>query len=198
MKILLIFLLLTWNKCFSQSDLETCSISYDKAIKEYLSNKDSIEFINNLSTSKNNWKQCLITKVIPNLNLKTSKEDIITLDSGKNTIFVLQFWASWCPPCMAEIPMMNKLVKEFINENVVFITLAYNQNVATENLIKFKTKFIPNASEISKKLGVLAYPTIYVTSKRNRILNVYLGAEKDNIEKLYFDIKNNILCELKK
>lgn len=198
MKVLILFLLLPFNKCFSQSELQTCSNRYDKAIKDYLSNKDSVEFIENLSASKENWKQCLISKTLPNLSLKTSKGEIITLDSGKNIIYVLQFWASWCPPCMAEIPIMNRLVNEFKKANVIFVTLAYNQTVSNDNLLKFNTNFILNSSELSKKLGVLAYPTIYITSKKNKIQNVYLGAEKDNVEKLYLDVKNSILCELKK
>jgi peroxiredoxin len=50
------------------------------------------------------------------------KGEPITLESGRgNTVFVLEFWATWCPPCRTSIPHITELQNKFQSRNVVFI-----------------------------------------------------------------------------
>jgi thiol-disulfide isomerase/thioredoxin len=38
-----------------------------------------------------------------------SAEDIIRHTSGKDTVYIINFWATWCAPCVHELPEFNKL-----------------------------------------------------------------------------------------
>lgn len=46
-----------------------------------------------------------------------------TLSALHDKIVVVEFWATWCPPCRASIPHLKKMNEEFKSKNVVFISL---------------------------------------------------------------------------
>ncbi len=49
----------------------------------------------------------------------------VDLAAGKGkTIFVVEFWATWCPPCRASIPHLSELQKKFKDKNVVFVGIS--------------------------------------------------------------------------
>ena len=182
--------------CFGQSDLEICAGQYDKDIQIYLSNKDSAHAKERLDSSQLSWKTCLLLKQFPEISLKSISGDTVEIARDSNKIYVLQFWASWCPPCMAEIPVLNKLVLEYKNRGVEFITLAFNKSIEAEIANRFKTVLISDCAILSKTLGVLAYPTIYVISTDLKIKTVLMGASDSNNDDVYFSLKKSIDREI--
>ncbi len=55
----------------------------------------------------------------------------VDLASGKGkTIFVVEFWATWCPPCRASIPHLSGLQKKFKDNNIVFVGIS-DEDAAT-------------------------------------------------------------------
>lgn len=53
------------------------------------------------------------------------KGDAVDLAKGKGTnIYVVEFWATWCPPCRASIPHLTELQKQYKDKNVVFIGIS--------------------------------------------------------------------------
>jgi thiol-disulfide isomerase/thioredoxin len=44
-------------------------------------------------------------------------------ESLRGNIVVIEFWATWCSPCISAIPHLNQLAKEFRNQNVVFLAI---------------------------------------------------------------------------
>lgn len=193
----LIFVISVFGKnCFGQNELEICASQYDKDIQFYLANKDSANAKGKLDASQLSWKSCLMSKQIPVILLKSisGKAVEIRKDSGK--AYVLQFWASWCPPCMAEIPVLNKLALEYRNKGIEFITLAFNKSVEDEIANRFKTVLVLDCAPLSKTLGVLAYPTIYIISADLKITTVLMGASTTDNNELYFALKNSIEREI--
>lgn len=53
-------------------------------------------------------------------------EDVLNDNLGK--VVFLNFWASWCSPCIKSIPILNALKKEYVNDDVVFIDLSTENN----------------------------------------------------------------------
>lgn len=185
---------LTYLVGYSQTKFELCAIPYENAIHEYLANKDSLALKNKLDSSQIVWKNCICSQRIPEIQLNTIKNSIIKIDT--NTVYVFQFWASWCPPCMAEIPIINQLYDEYNSKNVKFLTFAYNKIVEKENVLKFKNDLIQNTSILSKELGVLAFPTIFIISKKLEIKKVFMGASVEENFKLYSSLKEYIEIEI--
>ena len=53
----------------------------------------------------------------------TNNENPAINDSLKDKVVVINVWASWCKPCLDEIPDLNELVEEYKSEDIVFIAL---------------------------------------------------------------------------
>ena len=63
-------------------------------------------------------------KVISNYNwrLKDVSHTTFDFNSAKGKVIVINFWATWCPPCIAEMPSMELLYQNYKdNEDVVFL-----------------------------------------------------------------------------
>jgi thiol-disulfide isomerase/thioredoxin len=56
-------------------------------------------------------------------SLRDSHHTVRTLDSYKNKIIFINFWASWCAPCQEELPELNKLAEAYKSKRVVVVTI---------------------------------------------------------------------------
>ena len=120
-----------------------------------------------------------------------------SLSDWKGKTIVLNFWATWCAPCKKEIPMFNKLQKEYAEDDVQFIGVAVD-NIKTIRIFIDKVPIdypvlygVEDATKITQtygnKLGVLPY-TVFI-DKRGRIQTIVSGAlsqsyTRQTIEKL--------------
>jgi len=83
----------------------------------------------------------------------------ISLNSLKGKVVILNFWATWCPPCQAEIPEFVQFYRDFEKKGVVIIGLGVNNSDA--DLRKFS------------KENRINYPI--VNDSKNRVANLYGG-----------------------
>ncbi len=110
-------------------------------------------------------------------SLNGSKKDFFKEEKKK--IYLLNFWATWCPPCIKEIPELIKLKKKFKNEiEIIFVSVDSNPNKAIPKFLKkhdFKDiiLFIDKKLTLSKKLDVKKMPTtILINDKLEEISRV--------------------------
>ena len=103
--------------------------------------------------------------------------DLETLDGSeikvadkfiKKKLILINFWATWCPPCIKEIPDLIKLGKKFENEiEVIFVSVDANPTKVIPNFLKknnlenFQT-FIDKKLNLTKELGVKVMPTTLI------------------------------------
>ena len=91
--------------------------------------------------------------------------------SGK--VVLIDFWATWCAPCISSIPHMDELVEKFKNKDVVFISLTYEKKDLVE---KFLAKH-PMSTSIAldsdfhtfRSLNGWAIPNIFMVGKDGKI-----------------------------
>src|ERR1051325_461501 len=99
------------------------------------------------------------------------------LSSLRGKIVVLNFWSISCPPCLDEIPKLNKLVEEFGGKDVVFIAPTWDGVDALRPFLKelpFKYHVVPNASDLvidtyGQGGRQVALPMHYVIDREGRI-----------------------------
>lgn len=114
-----------------------------------------------------------------------------SLDSFKGKIVVLNFWATWCGPCREELPMLDKLTKDYDPKDVVILAASIDDTKTQPNIALFlKKKKIENlpiwtgATAATLKqfdLGIIVPATIIV-DRDGQIVGRILGeAEKRDI-----------------
>lgn len=68
--------------------------------------------------------------VAPDFSLNTADGKEITLSKYRDSYVVLDFWASWCPDCRKDIPLMKELFNDYKDLNVNFVGISYDTDRA--------------------------------------------------------------------
>jgi len=113
---------------------------------------------------------------------------VIDLGDLKGKIIFINFWASWCPPCLAEMPAVNKLYEKFKSDPAyVFIFVDADGNLLKARKFMDRRKYaLPVyavASEIPEILFQGALPTTVVFDQQGRISYNASGAADYNSNK---------------
>jgi thiol-disulfide isomerase/thioredoxin len=108
------------------------------------------------------------------IRFKDVSGKVVDLGDLKGKIIFINFWASWCPPCLAEMPAINKLYEKFKNEaDYVFIFVDADSNLIKAQKFMDRRKYgLPVyavASEIPEMLFEGTLPTTVVFDKQGRI-----------------------------
>ncbi|MDQ7053318.1 MAG: tetratricopeptide repeat protein [candidate division KSB1 bacterium] len=95
------------------------------------------------------------------------------LKEQRGKVVLLDFWATWCGPCIAEMPHLQKLYEKYQDEpDVVFLAISIDEgrNVVERFIEKNKyTLPVAHAPEIRKKYGVRGIPTLILIGRDGRI-----------------------------
>ena len=123
------------------------------------------------------------TLAAPALDLKFKDQNgkTIALNELKGKVVFLNFWATWCPPCLAEMPSINKLYQQYKNNgDVVFILLDADSDFEKANgYMKAKKYDMPvyqMASNVPEQIFAGSLPTTVVFDKKGRLSFKHEGA----------------------
>jgi cytochrome c biogenesis protein CcmG/thiol:disulfide interchange protein DsbE len=103
----------------------------------------------------------------PVFTLKTDQGRGITPDSFGGKVLVLNFWATWCPPCIQEVPSLNEFQQRFANQGVVVVAVSIDKNAdkyrsfLSKIPVAFQTARDPNA-DVSSEYGTYQIPETYI------------------------------------
>ncbi|MBI4664894.1 MAG: TlpA family protein disulfide reductase [Nitrospinae bacterium] len=119
-------------------------------------------------------------KQAPNFNLQTQNGAAISLDSLKGKITVLNFWATWCPPCTAEMPALERSFNKHKDNGVAFVGVNYQQDRQTV------AKFAQNAKitfplaldedgKVADAYGLAGIPVTFFIDKNGKVVAYHTG-----------------------
>jgi len=124
----------------------------------------------------------------PKLTLSMLDGKKLKLESIKGKVVVLDFWATWCGPCVKSLPGIKKVIDSYPDSSVSLITI--NQNESKQKIKSFlekrklDLKVALDDGEISEKFNVEAIPQTVVIGPEGKIQFVKVGASNDMEKKL--------------
>lgn len=108
----------------------------------------------------------------------------VNLSDYRGRRVLLNFWATWCPPCKAEMPHMERFYKAYQQEDIVILAVNLTHTEKSSNKVQafvqdhelsFPIALDPTG-EVSKEYKVRAYPTSFIIDSSGIIRDIYQGA----------------------
>ena len=119
----------------------------------------------------------------------------MTNDDLKGKVAVVDLWATWCGPCIQEIPIYNELHDVFKGQDVAIVGIAVESPRGDIPLkvrqLSIKYPVLIGDDQAFQAFGrIQAFPTVFVMSKKGKIYKHYVGAVPQKRETIKQDIEH--------
>jgi thiol-disulfide isomerase/thioredoxin len=132
-----------------------------------------------------------VTKKLPDLELPDKNGNLIKLSSLKSKYIVVELWASWCAPCLVDMPKIPALRN--VNQNIEFYSISVDKSPEIMN--KYVEKYGYNwpivfggdknyNPKLWKDLHIVALPKYFILDKDGIVINVIEKFDEDYIREL--------------
>ena len=136
---------------------------------------------------------------------KTARDFEFTLD-GKPThlsdlrgkVVVLNFWATWCPPCVEETPSLNALQSQIAPQGGLVLGISLDDDAsAYDQFLKDNHVIFPNYRDTTKKIaadyGTHMYPETYLIDRQGKIARKLIGEQSWDQGDLLLYVQNLLI-----
>ncbi|NPA25884.1 MAG: TlpA family protein disulfide reductase [Deltaproteobacteria bacterium] len=121
-------------------------------------------------------KKVKVPKTAPDFTLKTLDGQTLTRDGLKGKVVLLDFWATWCPPCRAAIPHLITLYNNYKDQGLIVVGISLDQGDQSDVSDFVKRNQIPypiamgHGNPIVKDMGdVTSLPTLIILDQQSEI-----------------------------
>ena len=139
----------------------------------------------------------LVGKPAPDFELELLDGGRFHLDAQKGQIIVLDFWASWCAPCLQVMPQVDKVAQEFAGENVRLIAVNMQDSpdriqTVLERLNLTTAVALDREGLIAEKYGAITIPQTVIIDRDGTVARVFVSASSRFDEQLRAALKSVI------
>ncbi len=121
-----------------------------------------------------------------NWSLKSLDGNLFNFNTTKNKVVLVNFWATWCPPCIAEMPSMQKLYNDY-KDHIEFVFVSNENTNVIQKFLQRKGYTFTAYNSISKPpkpFQVASIPKTYLLNKTGHIIVDKTGASNWNSDKI--------------
>ena len=120
-------------------------------------------------------------KILPDISLQDFEGKKVASDELKGSILLLDFWATWCGPCITEVPMLNKLQEKYADRGLKVIGVTMASGDAKEvkpfvGRVKMKYTVLMGDDDQAYDFNIIGFPTTYLVTRDLKIFRKYVGA----------------------
>jgi len=124
-----------------------------------------------------------------NASFKNINGETVSVSDLKGKVVIMNFWATWCPPCIAEMPSLQKLHEDLQSEkDIVFMAIEVDQNIEKAAKFMAKNKYsLPLYtvdSDLPEELHTNSIPMTVILAKNGDIVGKQVGMMDFKSEKL--------------
>ncbi len=121
-------------------------------------------------------------RLAPAFGLKDRSERLYELASWRGKVTLVHFWASWCPPCLAEIAHFARAASQWDLGQVAWVAISEDQSWAdAEKILPSDTpavvSLLDEGSKVSDLFGSYQFPETYLISPAGEILAKWVGPQ---------------------
>lgn len=130
----------------------------------------------------------------PDFTLKDLSGKSVTLSDFKGKVVMVEFWATWCPPCVLAIPHLKKMHKKFDKEDFVLLAISIDSDL--EKLKKFVAKrriaypVLFSDKKVERLFHVVNIPTTFLIDRQGNIAHQYMGFVPESAQYIEKDIES--------
>ncbi len=117
----------------------------------------------------------------PDLELVNLHGEHVSLDSFLGKIALVNLWATWCPPCEAEMPILESYYQDYLGSGFIFIGV--NDGEPRDMILSFINQFnlsfpvwLDEEFEFEKAFGTVSMPSSYVIDREGVVRLMWIGA----------------------
>jgi len=109
----------------------------------------------------------------PEFTIHTDSGRTVTLPNFGGKLLVLNFWATWCPPCVQETPSLSQFAATYANKGVVVLGVSVDRDEKAYRafLQKFRPAFLTaREGKLHEDYGTFMYPETYIIDSKGKVL----------------------------
>jgi peroxiredoxin len=117
----------------------------------------------------------------PDFSLPDADGNLRRLSSFRGRVVLLNFWATWCPPCRSEMPSLEALYQAYKHQGFEVLAVASDaqgvdvvQPFVAQHRLTFPT-LLDTTTHVTRVYGVTTLPTTYVLDREGRLVSVEIG-----------------------
>jgi thiol-disulfide isomerase/thioredoxin len=124
---------------------------------------------------------------VPDFTLPRLGGGTVTLSSLRGKVVVIDFWATWCPPCRAEMPWLVEMAKRLQPKGVAFIAISEDDPPGQVPLVTDFARQVPGLErfaalgdpQIEARYGVDSLPTLFIVDRQGQLVASAVGAAEE-------------------
>ncbi len=124
----------------------------------------------------------LMGQKAPEFSVKDIHGNLVSISSLKGNVILLNFWATWCPPCVSEMPSMDRLYQSFRHKGLTVIGVSMDGSVSAvksfikKNPVSFIV-IVDSKQAISRSYKAFMTPLTFIIDKRGIVIDKYFGEQ---------------------
>jgi peroxiredoxin len=125
----------------------------------------------------------LVGHMAPDFELKTLDGEKVKLSDLRGKPVMLNFWATWCPPCRHELPTVAKLNSEFASKGLMVFGVNDEGKMTAKRYLYKEQLELPTLDDSDERAhrlyGIRAIPMVFIIDKDGKIAHYFRGGREE-------------------